>query len=92
VSFVPDVTAALAAPLTLHPNRATTRGTLVVAADPDVTMTVPAVIAADPDPIAVLVGHNRDDFDRTRWRRSDADNNLCIRRTGCKQDYSSRGE
>jgi hypothetical protein len=92
MTFVPDVTAALSAPLTLHPNRTGMWRTPVVAADPDVAVAVPAVVATDPDPIAVLTGRNRNDFDRARWGRSNADNNLCIRRTGCEQDHSSRGE
>jgi hypothetical protein len=63
-----------------------------VAADPDVTVAIPAVVTADPDPIAVLAGSDGNNFDGTRWRRPNADNDLCIRGSGREQDSSSSGE
>ena len=47
-----------------------------------------AALIVAVSPVAVLTGRNRNDFDRARWGRSNADNNLCIRRTGCIHDFS----
>ena len=88
VSFVPDVAAALSAPLTLHPDRAGMWGTHIVATNPDVAAAVPAVVAADPDPIVVRAGRGGNYFYGTRWGRSNADDNLSIRGTRRGQDSS----
>jgi hypothetical protein len=55
-------------------------------------MTVPAVVAADPDVIAMRTWRYRNDFDAARWRRSDADDDLCVCSTGREKDSGSRGE
>jgi hypothetical protein len=86
VAFVPDVTAAFAAPFALYPDGAGMRRTIIVATNPDVTAAVPAVVAANPDPIAVGAGGSGDDFDGTRWGRPDADDQLCIRGSGGEKD------
>jgi hypothetical protein len=92
VSFVPDIAATLSTPFTGYPDGTGVRGTHVAAADPDIAMAVPAVIAADPDVIAMRAWRYRNDFDGARWRRSDADDDLCIRGTRREKDSSGSRE
>jgi hypothetical protein len=92
VPFVPNVTAAFAAPLTRDPDCARMWGTLVAATYPDIAMTIPAMVAWHPNPIAVRARRSRNDFDRTGWGRPNADNDLGVRNAGREQDCSSGGE
>jgi len=51
-------------------------GLSVVSGDPDVSVTIPAVIAVMPGPTGVLVWGWGDDFDWTRRGRANPDDNL----------------
>jgi hypothetical protein len=62
----------------------------VRARNPDVVGTVPTVIAGLPDPAGV--GRYRDDLDRTRRRRADANDDLCVSRGGREGDAKGCGE
>jgi hypothetical protein len=86
------MTAALSTPLTTNPDGTGVWGTHIVATDPDITTAVPAVVSADPDPIAMRAGRSGNDFDGTRWRRSDADDDLRVCSTGREKDSSGSGE
>jgi len=90
VAWVPDLAAALAAPLAPYPDGSGMRGSGVVAPDPDVAMAVPTLIAGNPDPVAVPPGRSRDDLDRVRWRRPDTNHDLSGS-DGCSQDDGSGG-
>jgi hypothetical protein len=73
---VPDVAAALFAPLAFHPNGSAMGRTGVVTVDPDITVAIPAVIAGNPDPALVdWSGHN---FDGTWGRWPDPDHDLRV--------------
>jgi hypothetical protein len=87
VAFYPDVAAGAGAPVAFYPMGSAVRRLSVVAADPDVAGSVPAVEAGLPDPAGMRGGGN--DFYGTRWRWAEADNNLgsCGERGG--EDESS---
>jgi hypothetical protein len=53
---------------------------LVGTGDPDVSVAVPAVVAGNPDIVAVYGWRLGDNFDGARRRRTDADNELCVGR------------
>jgi hypothetical protein len=89
---MPHVPAAFATPLTADPDRTGMWGTHVMTANPDVTAAVPAMVATDPDPIAMRAGRSGNDFDGTRWRRSDANDDLCVCGTGREKDSGSSEE
>jgi hypothetical protein len=57
----------------------------IMARNPDVTMTVPAVIALLPNPAAMLEGWRRNTLNRARRRWADAYNHLCSGGKGCGQ-------
>jgi hypothetical protein len=73
---MPDVAAALLAPLAGHPDGSGMRRTAVGSVYPDVAVTIPAVISGHPD----ITGMRRrgNDFDRTRRRRADTDYDLGV--------------
>jgi hypothetical protein len=73
---MPHIASAARAPVTFHPVRVGVGRTLVVAGDPDVAVTVPAVVARVPGPVAVLRGRHGDDLNGARRRRPNADDDL----------------
>jgi hypothetical protein len=70
--------AALLAPVTLDPDCTAVGRAAILAADPDIAMTIPAVIARDPDP--TFMGCDRYNFYGTRRRRSNTHYDLSIGR------------
>jgi hypothetical protein len=67
VAFHPDVAAATAGPVTVDPAGVGMWGLGVISGDPDVAVTVPAVIATVPGPVAMCWGWWRDRFYGTGW-------------------------
>jgi hypothetical protein len=82
VAVVPDLAAALAAPVARDPDGSGMGRLGVTAADPDVAAAVPAVIAGNPDP-AAMWGRG-DNLYPTRRGRPDTNHDL--RRGGRSQD------
>jgi len=76
VAFNPDVAAASVGPVAVYPVGVGVGWLLVAAGDPDVAAAVPAVVASVPCPVAMLRWGRRNDLYRTRWRRSDTDDDL----------------
>jgi hypothetical protein len=74
---VPDVAAAFFAPLAFNPHGSVMGWVGVVAVNPNVAVTVPAMISGDPDP--ALVWRGWDDFDGAWWGRANPHDNLSIR-------------
>jgi len=75
-----------ASPVTWHPARVRAWRSSIGSRDPDVAATVPAVIAALPDPVRMADRPDRNDLTH-RWRRSNADIDLRLCR-GCGQGES----
>ena len=91
VAFDPDIAATAMGPVSLHPTRMRMRWLSVVAGNPYVAATVPAMVAGLPDPVTMLWRRGGNHFDRARRRRADADDDLGIRQgAGCEQ--SAEGE
>jgi hypothetical protein len=63
-----------------------------MAGNPDVAATVPTMKAGDPDPVAVCRRRYRNNFHRPGRRRSDANDQLSIRRAGGEEKGGGRGE
>jgi hypothetical protein len=82
VAFYPDVASAAAVPVAFYPAGVGVWGLGEVAGNPDVAGTVPAVKAGLPDQAGVRGDGN--DLYGTRWRRADADDDLCAGR-GCRK-------
>src|ERR1700731_661845 len=76
VALVPDVPAALLAPLSRHPDGTGMRRPDVVAGNPDVMVAVPAIEASDPDPIEVSRWSRGHHHNRGRRWRPDPNDNL----------------
>jgi len=76
MAFDPNVAAMVVVPVTANPVSVLVGRLDVVAGDPDVSVTVPTVIAVMPGPTWVLVWWGWDDFYGVRWGWSNADNNL----------------
>jgi hypothetical protein len=98
VAGVPDVATALLAPLSGDPNGPAMRRTHVSSGNPNVAVSIPAVVAGNPDPVAVYGRGLWDDFDGARRRRADADNDLRVgsangekEGAGCGKDLSLHG-
>jgi hypothetical protein len=87
VALVPDLAAALAAPLARDPDGSRMGRFGVTAADPDVAMAVPAVIAGNPYPPAMWGCRNNLPRTRRGWPNTNHD----LRRGGCSQDDGSGG-
>ena len=75
---MPDVASAFGDPGTFNPDGTAMGWTAIAAGDPDVAMAVPAMVAGNPDPIAMRC--DGDDFHGTRRGWADADDDLCV---GC---------
>jgi hypothetical protein len=89
VSFVPNVAAAFLVPLSGNPYSAMVGRTTVFAVYPDIFMPIVAVIARNPN---ITFAGGWDDFDRTRWRWTDADYNLCAGCTNREEECAGCGE
>jgi hypothetical protein len=64
---------------------------LIGTGDPDVALSVPAVVAVVPGPVAVLGRWRRDDFAGRRWR-PDADGDLGLRDAGAEEESAGAEE
>jgi hypothetical protein len=84
---MPDLAAALAAPLARDPDGSGMGRFGVTAADPDVAMAVPAVIAGNPYPAAMWWCRNNLHWTRRGW----PDTNHDLRRGGRSQDDDGDG-
>jgi hypothetical protein len=71
---MPDVAAAAGTPVAFDPVGALKGRALIAAGDPDVATAIPAVVAGMPS--VARAGRDRDDLNRTRRRRTDADDDL----------------
>jgi len=91
VAGVPDVAATLFTPFAFNPYGPTMGWAAVGAGDPDIAVAIPAVIAGDPDPVAVHGRRFGDDFDGTR-RRTDTDNDLRVGRADGEKEGAGCGE
>jgi hypothetical protein len=89
VAFVPDVAAPFLAPFSGDPYSAVVRWPAVFAVYPDIVVAIVAVIARNPD---VTFAGSWDDFDGTRWRGADADDNLCSGCTNREEECAGCGE
>ena len=76
VAFYPDVAVVVMVPMTFNPAGVGMRRLLVDAGDPDVAVTVPAMVAIVPGPARVFVRRDGDNFDWTRRGRADSDDDL----------------
>jgi len=90
VASVPNVAAALLAPLSFHPDSAVMRWAAIDTGHPDIAMSVPAVVAGNPH--VTFVWRGRNDFDWARRRRADAHNNLSIGRANGKKYSTDSGK
>jgi hypothetical protein len=73
---MPDVAAALFAPLTGDPNGSAMRRTAIDSRNPDIAVAVPAVVAGNPD--VTFVWRSGNDLNRARWRWADTDDDLRV--------------
>jgi hypothetical protein len=76
VAGVPDVATTLFTPFAFDPNGSAMGWAGVVTVDPDVSVAIPAVVAGNPD--KALVWRRRDDFDGSRRRWTNADDDLRV--------------
>jgi hypothetical protein len=76
VALVPDLAAALGAPLARDPDGSGMGWFSVASADPDIAMAIPAVIAGNPYP-ATMWGR-RNNLHWTRRGRPDTNHDLCM--------------
>jgi hypothetical protein len=83
VTFDPDVAVAVVIPMTVNPMGVSVRRLNVGSGNPDVAVTIPAVIASVPGPVGVLVRGRRNDF-MWPFGRTDANDDLSL--------CNSRGE
>jgi hypothetical protein len=90
VARVPDLAAAFGAPLARDPDGSGTGRFGVAAADPDVAMAVPAVIAGNPYP-ATMWGR-RNNLHRARRGRPDTNHDLCLGGARSQDDGGCCGE
>jgi hypothetical protein len=90
VAGVPDVAAALFAPLAFNPYGSAMWGTGVVTMDPDIAVAVPAVKSRNPDPTLVWGGGH--DFNGARRRWTNADDNLCVGSAYREEEAADCGE
>jgi hypothetical protein len=77
MAFHPDVAVAVVVPVAIHPLGMRVGRLDVSSGNPDIGVTVPAMIAGVPCPIRMLMGWGRDMFDGTR-RRTDTDDDLSL--------------
>jgi hypothetical protein len=84
---VPDLATAFAAPLSGDPDGSTTRGTTVLAGNPDVGAAVPAMVAGNPGVSGAGCGDN---LDAAGWGWTDADDKLCAGDCGSQREKCSR--
>jgi hypothetical protein len=91
--FDPDVTTVAMGPVAFDPARMRTWRFSVVSGDPDVTLTVPAVVAGMPGPTRMFVWRSRNHFYRAwRWG-ADTDDDLGIGRgASCQHGSESEDE
>ena len=89
---VPDVASALGTPLAFNPNSAAMGRAAVATGNPDVAVTVPTVIAGDPDPVAVNGWGRGDDFYGARRRRANADHDLRVGHADGEEECAGCGE
>jgi hypothetical protein len=83
VAVDPDVLAMARRPVAGDPASMRTRRSGIDSGNPDVGVSIPAVIAALPDPVRVLMGAGRNDLTARRWRGyGDMEPDLC----GCGAD------
>jgi hypothetical protein len=76
VTFDPDVAAMALVPVTGDPVGVGVGWFDVGSGDPDVAVTVPAMVAIVPGPARVFVRRDGDNFDWTRRGRADSDDDL----------------
>jgi hypothetical protein len=75
VTFYPDVAFAMVIPVAVNPVGVGMRCFDIGSGNPDVAVSVPAMIATVPCPILMLMGWGRDVFDWT-LRRTDTNDHL----------------
>jgi hypothetical protein len=81
---MPDVAAALFAPVAGYPDCSVMRRPAMRSGNPDVAMPIPAVVARNPDIAGMRSsGHN---LNRARRRRANADDDLSVGSADCKKE------
>jgi hypothetical protein len=89
VAFDPDVATATVGPVAIHPMGAAMGRFGIKAGMPYIGVSIPDVIAGVPGPVTMLRGRGRNDFDGTRWGRTDANDDLRTRGQGAGEENSA---
>ena len=76
MTFYPDVAFAMVIPVAVNPVGVGMGCFDIGSGNPDVAVTVPAMVAIVPSPARVFVRRDGDNFDWTRRGRADSDDDL----------------